>query len=89
MHNSADPGQYGPAARAPTLHIGAGGGPGDYRRYGDCGPVVIAKLRLDRRDRVIDAAFALFDPAWLAEQPGFLFADGQVAGGGGKKKIEF
>ncbi len=51
---------------------------------------MIAKLRLDRRDRVADAAFVLIDPAWLAEQPAFVFAAGAASGGGQKKrKIEF
>ncbi len=66
--------------------IGAGGEPDAYRRYRACGPMVVSVLTLDRRDRVADAAFVLFDPAWIAEQPAFVFADGGSRAGGGRKK---
>ncbi len=71
-------------ARAPLI-VGPGGSAREYRRWADCGPVVVAHLRVDRRGGVIDAAFTLFDPAWLAEQPDFLFARGGVT----KRKIDF
>ncbi len=66
--------------------IGPGSDPETYRRYAACGPVVVSVLTLDRRDRVADAAFVLFDPAWIAEQPAFVFADGGSSASGGRKK---
>ncbi len=48
--------------------------------------MVVSVLTLDRRDRVADAAFVLFDPAWIAEQPAFFFADGRSSASGGRKK---
>ena len=71
-------------ARAPLI-VGPGGSAREYRRWADCGPVVVAHLPVDRRGGVIDAAFTLFDPAWLAEQPDFLAARGGVT----KRKIDF
>ncbi len=68
--------------------IGPGGDPESYRRYAACGPMVVSVLTLDRRDRVADAAFVLFDPAWIAEQPAFVFAEGGSSADGGRKKRE-
>ena len=61
-----------------------------YAAY-ETGPVVIAILNADANGGVKDAAFVLFDPSWIANQPAFAFKGGgaTAAAGGGKKKIDF
>ncbi len=51
----------------------------------------LAILNADANGGVKDAAFVLFDPSWIADQPAFAFKGGgaTAAAGGGKKKIDF
>lgn len=59
-------------ARLPLM-IGQEGDPETYAKYENCGPVIIVLLNTDKEDKVKDASFVLFDPAWIADQPAFAF----------------
>jgi hypothetical protein len=70
------------------LMIRAEGNPGVYAQYKASGPVVIVLINKDVNDQVKDASFILFDPAWMASQPAFVFESG-AGSSGAQAEIKF
>jgi hypothetical protein len=75
------------SAKKPKLPImiKAEGTSGIYAKYQTSGPVVIVLFNKDANSRVKDVSFILFDPAWIARQPAFVFKNG---GGTSRAKAE-
>ncbi|HEC27150.1 MAG TPA: hypothetical protein ENI67_07055 [Gammaproteobacteria bacterium] len=66
------PGSSGRKQRA-TMMIAKEGAPQDYQKFASCGPVIIASQHNDASGKLTDVSLVLFDPAWLAELPAYLF----------------
>jgi hypothetical protein len=61
-----------------------------FAAHAACGPVLVALLNGEQGGPLADAAFAVFDPAWIAAQPGFAFAAAPAQGAKRKKRrIDF
>jgi peptidoglycan hydrolase-like protein with peptidoglycan-binding domain len=75
------------AARLPMM-IDVAGNQSLYAKFAGLGPVLV--VRLTQSDKLEDASFALFDPAWLATRPSFAFVEeGAGDAKSNQEKIEF
>ncbi|WJW76544.1 hypothetical protein QVG61_05500 [Thiohalobacter sp. IOR34] len=82
MIPGADPAEKDKQTARLPLMVDKGGEAARYARFRNCGPTIIARFKNGEDGKLQDLSLLLLDPAWLAEQPGFMFDAAGVAEGG-------